>query len=758
MKKVALLILLALMAGCSRDPKVERDKYFASGQKYLESKKYEEATIEFRNALRLDKGHIPSYLGIAKAFQAMGNYQDAISAYQDVVRLDSRNVESRLRIGDYLLAAGTRDPAFFKKAQQMAEEALQAEPSNVDALILLGSAYSGQNEPDKSIQQLEKALSLDPNNLRAMLNLAAAQFRKGNDEEAESTFKNALQKHPKDIQPLLAIAAFYTATRRPLDAENSLKSAFDRDPSDSRCLYALVSFYMSAKKEGEAENVLKEAILRRPNEREPRWGLAGFYVQKGRLNEAMETLNALLKMNPRDPQVLLRIAEISLSQNNDAKAEENIRAILAVNNKDAGAHFLQGRIFRRRSETDKAMTEFETAIKIDAGLLPAYLEKADLLLMRGDLDASESTLKETLQRNRNYLPARGAYAKLLAVRQRPQEALQQSQEVLAVFPNSEDALGARGDAFRMLGRLEDSRKDWLRLCEMQPRNPLYWYRLGYVEVMQGNGSAALRDLRRALEIHPAYTAAINDILYLLLKDKKYDAAFAELDRLAMLSSPQDEIRRFRGQVFLSKGDFAAAESEFRKAIEINSKNYQAYMQLAQLNKQRNNLPQAIREVDQLIARNDKLAVAYLMKANYLQLSNDIEDAKTAYRKTLALDSNNALAANNLAWLLCEGSGNLEEALSLARSAKKKMPDDPEIAETLGWIYYKMKNYTLAVDQLLFSVNSRKQPSAENYYRLGVAYYGKGDLLTAKQTLRKSLELSASFPGADEARKILKQSS
>ena len=106
-------------------------------------------------------------------------------------------------------------------------------------------------------------------------------------------------------------------------------------------------------------------------------------------------------------------------------------------------------------------------------------------------------------------------------------------------------------------------------------------------------------------------------------------------------------------------------------------------------------------------------------------------------------------------MLCELNTNLDEAVALAKTARKKLPDSPEFADTLGWIYYKQKNYVLAIDQLLFSVNNRQKPTAEHYYRLGISYYAKGDLILAKQILKKSLDLNPSYPGADEARRILK---
>lgn len=755
-KLFILLSAICLVAGCRRDPKVQRDKSFASAEKYLKENKFEEASIEYRNALRADPGHVPSYLGIAKAFQGTGDFPNAIGALQQVVKLDSKNVEARLKLGEFMLLAGTANAEVFKRAQQMAEEAHRTEPNNVDVLVLLGNACSGQNDLDNAVKNYEKALAIDPVNLKATLNLGAVLLRKGDLVKAESLFKQAIEKHPKMTQPYIAASGFYAATRNLNESEAYLKKAFDIAPDDPNCLALLSGLYMSQKKPVEAENILKEAMSRKPGSREPQWALANFYLQQSAADKGFGVLEEMVKKFPGDSQARLRIAEIQIDRKNEAKAEEQVQAVLKTNKNDGEAHFLQGKILRRRQELDKALAEFETAIKLNAMLAPAYLEKANLLLMRGDLDNCQSTLEAVLARNKNFLPARGALAKLLAIRQRPQDAMQQAQDVLAVMPNNEDAIGARAEAFRLMRKYDESKKDYLKLCEIQPLNAEYWHRLGSVEYLLGDSKSALAHFNKTIEISPNFIPAVNDLVLVHLNAKQFDTAIAELNRIAkMPGASQDETHRILGQVYFQKGDLSSAEREFRKTVELNPKNYQAYVLLGQLNLQRNNVPQALKEVDQLIAQNGKLAGAYFLKGYYLQVGKDIPGAMANYQKTLELEPENVAAANNLAWLLCESNTNLEKALTLAKAAKKKAADDPEIADTLGWVYYKMKNYTLAVDQLLVSVNGRKQPGAEHYYRLGVAYFGKGDLDHAKQTLRKSLELNASFPGADEARRILK---
>jgi tetratricopeptide (TPR) repeat protein len=756
MKKVLISVLLVMLAACSRDPMVQRDKYFARAQKYVENKKFEEAAIEFRNALKMDKGHIPSYLGIARAFQQLGDIQNALATYQQVLQLDGKNVTAKLELGKYFASVGLQKPEVFEQSKRIAQEVLQIESSNIDALILLGTSYMGQKEADKAIAQFERVLSIDPGNMKATLDLAAAHFLNKDVVKAESAFKTALQQHPDEITAYLAIAAFYSSTQRPQETEIYLKKAFELAPSDERSLYSLTSFYLSNKKEAEAEKIYKEAIVRKPQERIPRWGLASFYLQQNKTDLCIGTLQELLKINKKDRGALLLLAEIYLKKNDLANAQENIKLMLNTDVKDPQAHHLQGKLFRIGGEFDKAIVEFDNAIKADPSLLPAYLEKANLQLRRGEWEACNTTLQAVLRINRNYVPAMGAYAKLLAIRNHPQEALQQADGVLAVMPNNEDAVFARADALRLLGRLGESKAAWTKLNLLKPDNFLYWYRMGGVEASAGNKPLALANFRKALELNPGNLNILNDILYLHIRDKQFDAALAELDRLSKTSVPQDEIHRFRGQVLLDKGDIAGGEAELLKATQINSKNYQSYMLFAQLNVKKNNIAQAIKQVDRLISMNDKYAPAYLQKAYYLEISKDIPGAMTNYKNALALDSENAVAANNLAWLLCESNTNLNESLALARTAKKQLPQDPEVAETLGWIYYKMKNYTLALDQLLMSIENRKQPKGENFYRLGMVYYAKGDLVAAKQVLKKSLEISGNYPGSQEARKIISQ--
>ena len=53
---VLLMVFLCglVLAGCSRDPNVRKQKYFKSGMEYLDKGKANQAMIQFRNAVKVD--------------------------------------------------------------------------------------------------------------------------------------------------------------------------------------------------------------------------------------------------------------------------------------------------------------------------------------------------------------------------------------------------------------------------------------------------------------------------------------------------------------------------------------------------------------------------------------------------------------------------------------------------------------------------------------------------------------------------------
>src|SRR5690606_34232497 len=133
----SLLVVVLFLMGCQSDPAASRDEYMASAQEYMEKGQYQEAAIQFRNALKADSSHMEARYGLIRSFQLEGNHQAAISEIRAILKADPQNTRAQLMLGNYHLQAGSRNPQQFREAERLAEEILESEPGNLEAQILL---------------------------------------------------------------------------------------------------------------------------------------------------------------------------------------------------------------------------------------------------------------------------------------------------------------------------------------------------------------------------------------------------------------------------------------------------------------------------------------------------------------------------------------------------------------------------------------------------------------------------------------------
>jgi Flp pilus assembly protein TadD len=104
-------------------------------------------------------------------------------------------------------------------------------------------------------------------------------------------------------------------------------------------------------------------------------------------------------------------------------------------------------------------------------------------------------------------------------------------------------------------------------------------------------------------------------------------------------------------------------------------------------------------------------------------------------------------------MFAEQGNDLDRALNLAQTAKAARPDDPDVNDTLAWVFYKRNLPSMAVEPLEQSVKAN--PANPNYhYHLGLVYLQMEQKGKARASLQQALKLSANFDGAANARKLV----
>src|SRR5206468_6451989 len=180
---------------------------------------------------------------------------------------------------------------------------------------------------------------------------------------------------------------------------------------------------------------------------------------------------------------------------------------------------------------------------------------------------------------------------------------------------------------------------------------------------------------------------------------------------------------------------------------------QAYSLLDELYARQDRLEDAKASFRDVLTRNRTSVGAATMIAVLLELQKRIPEAEEQYEQVLLIDSRAAVAANNLAWLYVASDRKLDEALQLAQTAQQQLSDEPNVNDTLGWIYYQKKMLAQAVPHLESSV--QKSPNdPTHHFHLGMAYVQTGAWDKARESLKRAFALKADFEGAEEAKKAL----
>jgi len=156
------------------------------------------------------------------------------------------------------------------------------------------------------------------------------------------------------------------------------------------------------------------------------------------------------------------------------------------------------------------------------------------------------------------------------------------------------------------------------------------------------------------------------------------------------------------------------------------------------------------ETQQVLASDPTHVPALLAKARLQVQRGDAKGAADIYKGILSRYPDFALAQKNLAALYVEDPTHISEAYNLAIRARNALPNDPELAETLGEISYKKQDFSYAIQCFLESARNKPLRPTDLYY-LGMAQFRIGQDSEGAKTLKKALSAGLQEPMLQDAK-------
>jgi tetratricopeptide (TPR) repeat protein len=290
------------------------------------------------------------------------------------------------------------------------------------------------------------------------------------------------------------------------------------------------------------------------------------------------------------------------------------------------------------------------------------------------------------------------------------------------------------------------------LLKTNPGSPDVLYQLGVVNLAENKYKEAEDSFRRAYELNPANSRGLMGVVETNMAQNKAGEALKLLQAEIDKAPARVELLLALGDTAVRAGKFDFAIQTYNRALSQTEKGAGQggiYLRIGETYRQKgdpNAAIQALNKAREALPENIQVLATLAL---VLDTSQRKPEAKRVYEATLKLEPNNAVALNNLAFLVAESGGDLDDALTKAQRARQLLPGFNEISDTVGWIFLKKNLPDNAIE--VFKDLVSKEPNHSTYrFHLGMAYAQKGDKSKALTELREALKYN---PPKDEKEQI-----
>ncbi|MBG0789707.1 MAG: tetratricopeptide repeat protein [Desulfovibrionaceae bacterium] len=785
MKKVCLLLcVLFLFVACSSSE--ERSvEYTQKAIAYYEQGKYDEAVIEARNAIKLDKNAAEAYLVLANCSVKEQDWRKAFGAYNTAVNLDPSLTEAQLGVGRLYLLSRQYD-----KAEERARIVLDTDPENAEAHLLRAGVLLQTGDMDGAQRILTAVLAKHPDNADAVLGLSTAFERKGDKAAAKQTLKQGLATSPNSTVLLFKAGSMAEAEKDYAAAEKYYLRLLDVTDKKTPVQLMIARLYEHSGQDEKAEAVMLEQIAAHPENLDFRLALAGFHLRHKRFDKSMAAIESAESDGLKDIKLELAKADILVAEGKAQEAAELLPSIadrypqhplaatamsklgaLYLSKKDfksalaalddaAGRSpspeilFLRGQARLGTGDVEGAIADLQIVRKeMPDNYQARYLLARAYFAQDKGLMAVEE-LHDTLALNADYAPSRNLLVRYYSRYGQWDAAEEELGILLKKTPDDPSLLLALGDVKRMRGDLPAAKEAYQSVLGLPEGHGPALLRLGLLAEGDKDYDAAIGYYDKLLELHPKSAAGIERKLVALFSSG--DTAALETFRSQLLAEDADSpiLHDMFGRLAMMRKDRDTAEKEFRKASELAPDWSVPYQRLIGLYMANNETDKVVRECRNVLAKNPDAFVEEFMLGQIYQMRGENDAAVQAYESVLKKQPKFLPAANNLAYLLAETStdeATLNRALDLAKLAAEK--DNPEALDTLGWLYHLLGNREQSIETL----NRAYEKIPDNKtvaYHLAVVLAKWSHNVEARRVVEAALKDGKDFPERAKLEKLL----
>jgi tetratricopeptide (TPR) repeat protein len=513
-----------------------------------------------------------------------------------------------------------------------------------------------------------------------------------------------------------------------------------------------VDFYSRAGRFGDAERVLQNAQANGADNPFASLTLVAFYEMRNRLDEARNLLFDLTRKFPKNVDVSIKLAT-NLMPDQPERARQEIDQIIKTSPQNVFGYVLLGESQFRLGQFDAAEATLRKDPALNSRIPQVHFILGELAMRKGQVDPAIDHFQKSIAVDTRFIPARLALAEIFLNKGKLADSHQEIGKILEIAPPNLQARLLKTTLDINSKNYATAENELLALLKQQPDNRAVLHQLGIYYAARGKNADAEKNLIRASELSPNSEESFRDLVGFYLNTKQTEKAIQKIN-----SVPDAQKRAFHyelmGMTSAASGKPEDAESAYKKALEKEPNRASAAQLLFDLYVQRKRFDEAMKMSDELIRKNPSNAGAVVMRGSLYEAQGKMEEAKKDFEQAVRTDPNQIIAATNLAFILAAQGRDLDATLRYAQDARRRLPENPNVADTLGWVYYKTGHLALAKDSVQFAV-SNEPNNPEYQYHLGTIYKADNQPSQAEAALKKALANPTQFKERSQADAELK---
>ena len=678
---------------------------------YFNKGEFAAAEIEFKNTLDSDSGNPEAIKHLGLIRENQGASFEAAGILTQIKNKLPKDDEVGVTLAKALLGLG-----FVPDSRKELFEVLERTPSNGEALVLLAESSVTPEWMDECEERIKKSGKKTTSTRLASALLA---LRRGSAEEGAAIVEEVLQFDPKSTRGHALKASILSSKNEPDAALAELKIAAFSAGKRSGESIAYARALMSLKRRDEAVAYLEKITTETPDFL-PAGAMLGLIAFSEKNDElATKHFTTVLSKNPVDVTSSVALAEVYVRGNQADKAVEVLERICAALPSRPQLELALAKVYLSANRSGKAAAALDSVLASAPEISEAGLLRAQIHLQEGK-NADALNLLEAIQKRE---PG-NAVARDLLIR-----------------------------AYRDVGRNDDAIVLLREKATGDDKAPAPRVELGQLLGSQGKLDEARSIFEGAHETFPDNLAAVANLAALDIRQGKADVALKRVEDFIVASPASSDAYALKANVELSLKNPQAAEKSLGKALDLKADNAQAYSLLLQLKSGPGQENEALAVLERYLKVFPEDQQAALQRGYLLQQLGRNEDSRAALMALVQVKPDFAAAYNNLASLEVEGFRNVEGGAIHARKARSLDATQPAIADTLGWIEWKLGNYPAAI-ALLTEAAGKLGESPEVLYHLGMAHYSMAQAAEASAAFGKALAIGTAFPQKADAEKFL----